>query len=62
MKDYFIRYLKKFQQEGKIEPEALFPLLNTQFNPRSTCDINQLTSELLSEPFVVFEIIDIKFK
>jgi hypothetical protein len=62
VKDYFIRYLKKFQQEGKIEPEALFPLLNTQFNPRSTCDINQLTSERLSEPFVVFEIIDIKFK
>jgi len=62
IKDSFIRYLKEFQQEGKIQQQVVFPLLNTQSNPKSTCHINQLTSQRLSEPFVVFEIVNVKFK
>lgn len=61
IKDYFIRFLKEFQQEGKIQQQVFFPLLNTQSNPKSTCKINQLTSQHLSEPLVVFEIVNVNF-
>ena len=61
IKDYFIHFLKEFQQEGKIQQQVFFPLLNTQSNPKSTCKINQLTSQHLSEPLVVFEIVNVNF-
>ena len=62
IKDYFIRFFKEFQQEGKLQQQAFFPLLNTHSNPKSTCKINQLTSEHLSQPLVVFKIVNVKFK
>lgn len=62
IKECFIHYLKEFQQEGKLHQQALFPLLNTQSNPNSICDIHHLTSERLSQPFVVFEIVNVNFK
>ena len=62
IKDSFIQYLKEFQQEGKLQQQAFFPLLNSQTNPKSTCSISHLTSQRLSQPFVVFEIVNVKFK
>ena len=62
IKDSFIRYLKEFQQEGKLQHQVVFPLLNTTSNPKSTCHISQLTSQRLYEPFVVFEIVNVNFK
>lgn len=61
IKDYFIRLLNEFQQEGKIQPQVFFPLLNSQSNPKSTCKINQLTAQDLSQPLVVFEIVNLNF-
>lgn len=61
IKEYFIRFLKKFQQEGKLQQQVFFPLLNTQSNPKSTCYINPLTSQHLSQLFVVFEIVNVNF-
>ena len=62
VKDSFIHYLRVFHKQGKIQSQVLFPFLNPQINPDSSCHINQLTSERLSQPFVIFEIVNVKFK
>jgi hypothetical protein len=51
------------QEQGKLHHEVLFPSVNAHYKEKSTCRINQLTSERLSfsETFVVFEIIDVTF-
>jgi len=62
VKDSFIHYLKVFHKQRKIQSQVFFPLLNPYSNPKSTCYINQLTSQHLSQPFVIFEIVNVKFK
>ena len=63
IKESFIQYLKVLQEQGKLHHEVLFPSVNPHYKEKSTCIINQLTSERLafSETFVVFEIIDVTF-
>ena len=63
IKECFIQYLKVLQEHRKLHSEVLFPSINPHYNEKSTCIINQLTSERLSlsETFVVFEIIDVTF-
>lgn len=60
IKELFLRYIKKLQQEGKIQEQVLFPLHN-EYNPKQLVNISDLYSERLAEPFVIFEVLQVSF-
>jgi hypothetical protein len=60
IKDWFISYIKKLQQEGKIQDQVVFPLLSIS-NPKRLIKISDLKPERLMEPFVIFEVLEVSF-
>jgi len=60
IKDWFIHYIKKLHQEGKIEEQVMFPLLS-ESNLKRLTKISDLNSEHLMEPFIIFEITEVSF-
>jgi hypothetical protein len=60
IKDFFIRYIKNLQQEGKIQEQVLFPL-HSESNPKRLIKISDLNAERLMEPFVIFEVLQVSF-
>ena len=60
IKDFFIRYIKNLQEEGKIQNQVLFPL-QPEFNPNRLINISDLKPEHLVEPFVIFELLQLNF-
>ena len=60
IKDWFIHYIKKLHQEGKIEEQVMFPLLS-ESNLKWLIKISDLNSEHLMEPFIIFEVIEVSF-
>jgi len=60
IKNLFLRYINNLQQEGKIQEQVIFPLLN-ESNPNRLINISDLTTERLVEPFVIFEVLQLSF-
>ena len=60
IKDFFLRYIRNLQEEGKIQNQVLFPL-QTEFNPNRLINISDLKPEHLVEPFVIFELLQLNF-
>lgn len=60
IKDLFLRYIKKLQQEGKIQEQVLFPL-QSESNPNRLINISDLNAQHLVEPFVIFEVLQVSF-
>jgi len=60
IKELFLRYLRNLQEEGKIQEQVLFPL-HSKANPNRLINISDLKSERLVEPFVIFEVLQLKF-
>ena len=60
IKELFLRYLKNLQEERKIQEQVLFPL-QSESNKNRLIHISDLNPERLTEPFVIFEILQLKF-
>ncbi len=60
IKELFLRYLVNLQEEGKIQEQVLFPLQN-ESNTNRLINISDLNPERLMEPFVIFEVLQLKF-
>lgn len=60
IKDFFLRYIRNLQEEGKIQNQVLFPL-QTEFNPNWLINISDLKPGYLVEPFVIFELLQLNF-
>ena len=60
IRDFFLRYIRNLQEEGKIQNQVLFPL-QTEFNPNRLINISDLKPEHLVEPFVIFELLQLNF-
>ena len=60
IKDFFLRYIRDLQEEGKIQKQVLFPS-QTQFNSNRLINISDLKPEHLVEPFVIFEVLQLNF-
>lgn len=60
IKDWFICYIKKLHEEGKIDDQVVFPLFSI-LHPKHQIKISDLTSEHLIQPFFIFEILEVTF-
>ena len=60
IKDLFLRYIKKLQEEDKIQEQVLFPL-QSESNPKRLINISDLNAERLVEPFSIFEVLQVNF-
>ena len=60
IKELFLRYIRNLQEEGKIQEQVLFPL-QSESNTNRLIHISDLNPERLMEPFVIFEVLQLKF-